>query len=277
MKRKIGSIFFGIMFLAGALAILYPSVSNWLNQRNATRAVISYNEKVLEMPDENNIRMREEAVSHNNLIEQENSLSAAVSMEEANKETYENLLNPLENGMMGIIKIPKIKVVLPIYHTTEESVLQSGIGHYIGSSLPVGGPGTHCILSGHRGLPSAKLFTDIDQMCVGDQFYIDTLGEVMAYQVDEIKVVLPDELDSLNVMPDQDYVTLVTCTPYGVNTHRMLVRGTRVPYIPEKETIIEPVQSQREHRLFVISIFAGCCFVIAIVAGNIYGNKKQKK
>ena len=276
MKKKIGSIFFGIIFLVGALAVLYPSASNWLNQRNATRAVISYNEKVLEMPDENNIRMREEAVSHNILIEQENSLSAAVSMEETNKETYENLLDPLQNGMMGIIKIPQIKVVLPIYHTTEESVLQAGIGHYMGSSLPVGGQGTHCILSGHRGLPSAKLFTDIDQLDIGDQFYIETLGETLAYQVDEITIVLPDQIDSLNVEPNQDYVTLVTCTPYGVNTHRMLVRGTRVPYLME-EAAEQSSEIKQGHRVPVICIFACACFVTAIIAGNIYGNRRRKK
>ena len=221
--------------------------------------------------------MREDATKHNSLLEQENSLSAAVYREKTNREVYEALLNPLQNGMMGVIKIPKIKVVLPIYHTTEESVLQSGIGHYMGSSLPVGGTGTHCILSGHRGLPSAKLFTDIDQLCVGDLFYIAVLDETLAYQIDEIKIVLPDQLDSLNIDPDQDYVTLVTCTPYGVNTHRMLVRGTRVPYIPEEEIVVEPVGTQKGHQLFLISVFAGCCFVIAIAAGNIYGNKKQKK
>ena len=154
---------------------------------------------------------------------------------------YEDLLDLNGDGMMGYIVIPKMNVELPIYHTVEERVLQSGVGHMESSSLPVGGPSTHAALSGHRGLPSAKLFTDLDQMEVGDQFYIKVLGETLAYEVHEVETVLPTETESLAIQAGEDLVTLITCTPYGINSHRLLVHAHRIPYEPQMEEAIEQV------------------------------------
>ena len=140
------------------------------------------------------------------------------------------MLNIGGNGIIGAIKIPVVKINLPIYHGTDESVLQVASGHYLGSSLPIGGESTHAILTGHRGLPSAKLFTDLDRLEEGDTFYIKVLGEILEYQIDQIEIVLPEEVDGLSITQGEDYVTLVTCTPYGINSHRMLIRGTRIPY-----------------------------------------------
>lgn len=202
-------------------------------------------------------------------------------MEKENElEEYYSLLDVNGIGIMGVIRIPKIKVSLPIYHTTDEGVLQVGVGHFTGSSLPVGGESTHCILSGHRGLPSAKLFTDLDQIVEGDVFYLDVLGDTLAYQVDQIQVVLPEEVESLNVVPGEDYVTLITCTPYGVNTHRLLIRGTRIPYVPEEETVAvqAPVTAEEPAKeIPLVPVIAAAAFVIAIVAGTVCGNLSQKK
>lgn len=149
-------------------------------------------------------------------------------------QNYLECLNINGDGVMGYIEIPRIDVRLPIYHGSSEEVLQQGVGHIESTALPIGGDYTHAVLTGHRGLPSAKLFTDLDRLEIGDQFYIHVLDEVLAYEIDEINTVLPDQLQELQPIEGRDLVTLVTCTPYGVNTHRMLVRGTRVPYIPEE-------------------------------------------
>ena len=236
MVRKMISIFFGFVFLFGLGMVLYPSVSNWVNERNASRVVSSYNEALSELNPEDFTQLKNDAYAHNEILLNSGSLASAVGLEKAdNLATYKALLNVEDSGVMAVIRIPEIKVNLPIYHTSEESVLQKAVGHYVGSSLPVGGSGTHCLLTGHRGLPSARLFTDLDQLEEGDMFYIDVLDETLAYQIDSIRTVLPKEVENLDAMPGSDYVTLITCTPYGVNTHRLLVRGSRVPYIPEKE------------------------------------------
>ena len=235
MVKKMISIFFGFVFLAGLGMVLYPSVSNWFNERNASRVVSNYHETLSQMNFEDFEELKKAAYEHNAQILNCGSLPYAVHMEKQdNLVTYNSLLDVDGSGVMSIIRIPKIKVDLPIYHTSEESVLQRAVGHYVGSSLPVGGSGTHCLLTGHRGLPSARLFTDLDQLEEGDMFYIDVLDETLAYQIDSIRTVLPEEVENLDAVPGSDYVTLITCTPYGVNTHRLLVRGSRVPYVPEK-------------------------------------------
>ena len=219
---------FVLLFIVGIGIMLYPTVSNVLALFTQSRVISTYQSTVSNMSREDIQIEREQAVSYNNQLSGESDkVIEGIS--------YLDLLNVGE--VMGYIEIPSIDVYLPIYHGTSDAVLQKGIGHMDKTSLPVGGRSTHSVLTGHTGLPKAKLLTDLTKVVVGDQFYIHSLDEVLAYEVDQIKVVLPEETDDLSIEAGQDYVTLVTCTPYGINTHRLLVRGTRVPYVePESET-----------------------------------------
>lgn len=231
MKRILANIFIALIFLTGLSVLLYPTVSDYLNEKNSSRVIADYDKSVGELPPEDYSKDLTAAAEYNAYLTQFDNLSAAASAEKHHAESpYENLLNISGNSIMAVIKIPSIDVNLPIYHGTSETVLQVAVGHYQGSSLPIGGASTHAILTGHRGLPLAKLFTDLDRLEVGDIFYIKVLGDILEYEIDQIETVLPSELDSLSITPGEDYVTLVTCTPYGINSHRMLVRGTRVQY-----------------------------------------------
>ncbi|MBR0398462.1 MAG: class C sortase [Eubacterium sp.] len=214
-----------VILLAGIAILLYPTFSNWWNNFHQTRAIAGYVEAVANMDAEEYERMWNDAVEYNKALL---SKSNRYNMTDEQRKEYESVLDVTGTGIMGYIEIPSIDVSLPIYHGTNESVLQIAIGHIESSSLPVGGIGTHCVISGHRGLPSAKLFTDIDQLQNGDRFMIQVLDRTLTYEVDQIRIVLPSELQDLEIDPNQDYCTLVTCTPYGVNTHRLLVRGHRV-------------------------------------------------
>ncbi len=231
MKRIIINIFIGLIFLTGLSVLLYPTVSDYINELHSSRAIASYDNTVTEMAPEDYSKELEAAAAYNEYLANFSNLSAAATTEtERDDSPYNELLNIGGNGIMGVIKIPVVKINLPIYHGTDESVLQVASGHYLGSSLPIGGESTHAILTGHRGLPSAKLFTDLDRLEEGDTFYIKVLGEILEYQIDQIEIVLPEEVDGLSITQGEDYVTLVTCTPYGINSHRMLIRGTRIPY-----------------------------------------------
>ena len=280
-KKHLVSLLFGMIFFAGIGIVSYPTISNWNNQRHASKAVAEYQNEVQEIEEEDYTALWNAAQEHNQKICQAGSLSAALKMEnEDGQETYKSLLSISYNHVMGVIRIPKINVSMPIYHTTDDAVIQVAAGHYVGSSLPVGGKGTHCILSGHRGLPSARLFTDLDQLVEGDEFYLDVLGNTLAYQVENIQIVLPEKVESLNVDPDKDFVTLVTCTPYGINTHRLLVRGERIPYIPEEEEEekpipILPVPTKKEFPK--ILLFACGTFGVAVIMGSICGSIKKRK
>ena len=234
MKKNRSNIFLVLMLLIGLSLILYPSVSDYWNSFHQSRAIASYAEAVADIDNEKYEALWQSAVAYN---EQLSELGVQWEPTEEQLEAYRRELDVTGTGIMGYIEIQKINCFLPIYHSTEESVLQIAIGHIEGSSLPVGGPGTHCILSGHRGLPSARLFTDIDQLAEGDTFVLRTLDETLTYQVDQIRIVLPYELDDLKIEPGKDLCTLVTCTPYGVNTHRLLVRGHRVENAPEARQI----------------------------------------
>ena len=225
MKKK---WMFLLLFLIGVGIMLYPLASNVLALFTQSRVISSYQSTVSSMSMDEIQSEREQAVTYNSQLSGETD-------EVVEGISYLDLLNVGE--VMGYIEIPSIEVYLPIYHGTSDAVLQKGIGHMEKTSLPVGGSSTHAVLTGHTGLPKAKLLTDLTKVAVGDQFYIHSLDEVLAYEVDQIKVVLPEETDDLAIEAGQDYVTLVTCTPYGINTHRLLVRGTRVPYVePESET-----------------------------------------
>ncbi len=227
MRKKSGlitTIIFVIILLVGLSVMLYPIVSNWWNQNMASHTIKNYSETVAEFDDTKLRELLDEAYSYNQSL---NKLYNPLSNHEA-LENYNDVLDVSGTGIMGVIKIPCINVELPIYHGTSESVLQIAVGHIEGSSLPVGGESTHSLLSGHRGLPSAKLFSDLDKMVKGDTFTISILDEVLTYEVENIYIVLPHEVDKLTVIPGEDYVTLVTCTPYGVNTHRLLVQARRI-------------------------------------------------
>ncbi len=217
-----------LLFFVGVL--LYPTVSDYLSRIHSSQVIQSYEKSIVGLDQETRNKMLQDAQAYNSsLIGKEELYDPFASIEKVDK-YYMSLLNPNGDGVMGYIQIPRIDVKLPIYHTTSEKVLQKGVGHLQGTSLPVGGKSTHVALSGHRGLPSSSLFTDLDLLEIGDIFYIEVLGNTSAYQIDQIKTVLPTETQNLEIVEGEDYVTLITCTPYSVNTHRLLVRGTRVDY-----------------------------------------------
>lgn len=225
MKKHFTTIILVLIFCIGLSLLLYPSLSDYWNSFHQSKAVSLYADSVAGLDDTVYEQMLEDAKQYNRTIA-ENGIHWKLSDEEL--EEYENQLKVDNSGIIAYIEIAKIDCSLPIYHGTDESVLQTAIGHLEGTSLPVGGESTHCVLSGHRGLPSAKLFTNLDKLAEGDTFVIRTLDEVLTYEVDQILIVLPDELNALQIEEGQDYCTLVTCTPYGINTHRLLVRGHRI-------------------------------------------------
>ena len=233
MLKKLKSphiLFSGILFLSGMIILLYPYVSNLVASRNASQVVQSYEDEVKNMEAEKIDAAKEAARKYNE------QLSNVISVEEAQEEDTITYLDMVDAGMsMGYIVIPKIDVNLPIYSGIEEESLRRGVGHLEQSSYPLGGESTHCVLTGHRGLPSALLFTDLDKLEIGDEFYLHVLDDVLAYRVDQIKVVEPNESGDLEIIEGMDYCTLVTCTPYAVNTHRLLVRGIRTEYVETQE------------------------------------------
>lgn len=248
MRRILSKLIFLAIFLTGFSVMMYPTVSNWVNERNSSRVVSSYDDAVSHMEETDYSQYWEDAWAYNQYLTGFHSIREAVVAERADEtQRYESLLNIGNTRVMGVLQIPKIKVSLPIYHTTDESVLQVGIGHYEGSSLPVGGESSHSVLSGHRGLPSATLLTDLDQVETGDRFYVTILKEVLAYEVQGIEIVNPEDVDGISIRPGEDLLTLVTCTPYGINSHRLLVTGTRVPYNGEMEVTSEGYDTSTQH------------------------------
>ena len=220
MKKHLPTIIVAVIFLCGLSLFLYPTVSDLYNQHLNNKLIGEYKEAFSSTtPEEFNEAMKNAVAFNENRGNEEKLKELGL--------TYENVLNAANSGVMGYIEIPKINVSLIMYHGIEEMALQRGIGHVPTSHLPVGGSSTHCVLAGHTGLPSAKLLTNIDRLEIGDRFYLHVLNEVLTYQIDDIAVVEPDEVSKLNVVSGKDHVTLVTCTPYGVNSHRLLVRGVR--------------------------------------------------
>lgn len=225
MRKKFGNLILVLIMLIGVGLLVYPTFSDWWNSFHQTRAIAGYTAAVANMDREEFDRMWAEAEAFNTYLSQK---SGRFNLSEQEIETYNSILDVTGTGIMGYIDIPSIKISLPVYHGTDEAILQIAIGHIIGTSFPIGGEGSHCAVSGHRGLPSAKLFTDIDQLQAGDKFLLQVLDRTLTYEVDQIRIVLPQELQDLEIDPYSDYCTLITCTPYGVNTHRLLVRGHRV-------------------------------------------------
>lgn len=237
MKKKKGNfttLLLILVLLAGLSLLLYPSVSDYWNSFHETRAIAAYAEEVANLNQDQYDEIWAAAESYNaSLTDRVN----AYLLSDAQKEEYQQLLNVSGLGVMGYIEIPSIDCALPIYHGTEESVLQIAVGHLEWSSLPVGGESTHCVLSGHRGLPSAKLFTNLDKLQTGDIFMLRVLDNVLTYEVDQILIVKPQETGALRIEEGKDYCTLVTCTPYGINTRRLLVRGHRIDNIEQAKTV----------------------------------------
>lgn len=231
MKKHLSTIILVLVFFVGLLVMLYPTISDYWNEKRQSKAIVDYQSAVENMKEEDYSAIFKEAENYNKKLASMNyPLINGVKLE-----GYDDILNINGNGMMGYITIPKIKVELPLYHGVSDAVLNVATGHLQGTSLPVGGKSTHCVLSAHRGLPSAKLFTNLDKMAVGDVFTLTVLDRVLTYEVDDIKVVLPYEVNNISIEPGKDYCTLVTCTPYGINTHRLLVRGKRIATVePEK-------------------------------------------
>lgn len=234
-----------LLMLAGLSLLLYPTFADWWNSFHASRAIANYSESIATMDTKKLDEMWNEAVDYNSESFSPNTMLGQISNEQLSR--YNRTLDVTGTGIMGYVEIPKIRVELPIYHGTDETILQVAIGHLENTTLPVGGPSTHAVISGHRGLPSAKLFTDIDQLVEGDTFMLQVLGRTLTYEVDQIRVVLPTELGSLVIEENMDYCTLVTCTPYGVNSHRLLIRGRRTEnaaeeiYVPADATQIRPI------------------------------------
>lgn len=232
MKKNASNIILILVFLVGLSLLLYPTVSDYWNSFHQTRAIAMYTEQVAQLDDNEYEKIWQRAMEYNQrLLERSNEFY----LSDEQKAEYEELLNVADNGVIGYIDIPSIDCSLPVYHGTKDVVLQIAIGHLEWSSLPVGGESTHTVLSGHRGLPSAELFTDIDKLVEGDIFMLSVLDEVLTYEVDQILIVEPDELDDLRIEEGQDYCTLMTCTPYGINSHRLLVRGHRIDNIDDAD------------------------------------------
>ena len=238
MKKKLKTIFVALLFLTGLSVLLYPFIANQWNSYRQSKLISNYTQSIEDQNSEETIDYEMQwamAKAYNdNLMPMILPDSFAIAEMSDRDEAYMACLNLNGDEIMGLVEIPKIKVKIPIYHTTDEDVLQLGAGHLEGSSLPVGGESTHAVISAHRGLPSATLFTDLDKMEEGDHFLLHILDDILCYEVDQVNIIEPEDTECLSVEEGEDLVTLLTCTPYGVNSHRLLVRGHRVPYVPEE-------------------------------------------
>lgn len=288
MKRKIANILFGILFLIGFGILIYPTVSDQWNTYRQNQLISSYENQVSDLTEEDFTDEWKKAEAFNSALTQNNLYGDAFGEDDKDIRTteYWKVLNVAGDGVMGYLSVPKINIKLAVYHGTADDVLQTGVGHLNGTKLPIGGESTHCVLAAHRGLPSARLFTDIDQMKKGDMFYLHVLDEILAYQVDDIlDMVDKDDRETLDkalqIEPGKDQVTLFTCTPYGVNSHRLLVRGTRVPYNGEEETETTVVDSmlksvQNYYMLYLI-LGLSVTLLIILLMRYFFGRKGKNK
>ena len=274
MKKKTGSpitLLLILILLAGVSLLLYPTVSDYWNSFHQSRAIASYEEQVANIDDAQYEELWDAARDYNqSLLQRPNDFI----LSDEQQEIYKSLLDIGGNGIMGYIEIPMIDVMLPIYHGTKESVLQIAVGHLDWTSLPVGGAGSHCVLSGHRGLPSARLFTDLDKLKVGDVFMLHVLNEILTYEIDQILIVEPQDTDPLLIEPGKDLCTMITCTPYGINSHRMLVRGHRIESQEEPKDIRITADAVRIEPLMVAPIVAVPILLVLLI---ILLLPKQKK
>lgn len=261
-----------LIFLTGVGLLAYPSFADWWNSFHQTRAVASYIEAVADMSAEENEKMWDAAMAYNDKLA---TTGMRLMLEGEDLTEYNSLLDITGTGIMGYIDIPKIKIKLPIYHGVDDAVLQVAIGHLAGTSLPVGGKTAHCVVSGHRGLPSARLFTDIDRLAEKDTFTITVLDKTLTYEVDRIRIVLPNELQDLQMVDGKDFVTLVTCTPYGINTHRLLVRAHRIANLADDVRI--SADALKVDPLIVAPIIAASILFVLLIWLILNTHSKKKK
>lgn len=266
IKTNFMTMLLVFILFVGLSLLSYPTLSDYWNSFHQSRAVAGYVARVEDMSKKETTQMLSEVKAYNQGLAKREIPDLNLSQDALS--TYNKTLNVTDTGIMAYVEIPKLNTTMPIYHGTDNDVLQIAIGHIPGTSLPIGGIGTHAVISGHRGLPSAKLFTDIDQLIEGDTFLIQVLDETLTYEVDQILTVTPDDVSALAINPDEDYVTLVTCTPYGVNSHRLLVRGHRIENdisttrVTSEATQVEP--------LLVASVIAGCLLLLFVGGWYLY-------
>ncbi len=272
MKKHLYTIFLILILIIGLSLLLYPTVSDWWNSFHQSQAIAQYDKDVADMDDGEYERLLSDARSYNRALLDK---ADRFKMSDEERKEYESLLNISGDGIMGYIEIPFIGCSLPIYHGTNESVLQIAIGHIEGTSLPVGGESTHCVLSGHRGLPSAKLFSDLDKLVEGDTFIIHMMKDDLTYEVDQIRIVEPKEVNDLMIEEGKDYCTLVTCTPYGINTHRLLVRGHRIENAYDNSDVRVTSEALQIEPMVVASIIAAPILLILVIIVFIKPSKKK--
>lgn len=276
-KKKKGyasTIILVSIFLVGLCILLYPTISDFWNEKRQSQAIINYDDLIVDLTPEDYSEYFRKANEYNRKL---SLISSPFLGHKSLENEYYDTLDVNGDGMMGYITIEKIKIQLPIYHGTSDKVLNSAVGHVEGSSLPVGGAGTHSVLSAHRGLPSAKLFTNLDKLEIGDIFTIRILDKTITYHVDQILIVLPDEVKDLYAVPGEDYCTLVTCTPYGINTHRMLVRGNRIENIEEEKKVNVITEAYRIDPLIVTPAVAAPMLAILLIYLLVKSAKEKKK
>ena len=286
--KKILNVVFALMFVAGFLLLTYPTISDQWNTYRQSRLISSYEETVSTMEHEDFSEEWEKARAFNDTLTENNIYGDVFAGEDEDLEDteYWSVLNAAGDGVMGYISIPKINVKLSIYHGTSDDILQTGVGHLDGTKLPIGGESNHCVLAAHRGLPSARLFTDIDQLEKGDRFYIHVLDEVLAYEVDQIyDMVDKDDMETLesamSIVDGEDHVTLFTCTPYGVNTHRLLVRGVRVPYEGEEDVAATPtetmVRAVQDYYMLYLVLGLSVTLLVILILRCLIRPKRRKR
>ena len=274
MKKHLSTILLVVVILAGLSLLLYPSFSNYWNERHQSMAIQSYGERVAQLDNSAARQLLDEARAYNATLP---GIKNPFVLSDAETALYESLLDVTGTGVMGYVEIPSLDCMLPIYHGTDEAVLQIAVGHIPGSSLPVGGTGTHCVLSGHRGLPSAKLFTNLDQLAEGDVFRLHVLDEVLTYEVDQILTVEPQDVAALEIDPSQDFCTLVTCTPYGINSHRLLVRGHRIETVEEQAPVRVGSDAAYLNRNVVAACLAVPVLLVLLLAALLMRPRKREK
>lgn len=271
MKKHLSSMILLVFLIAGLSLLLYPTVSDYWNSFHQSKAIANYAETVNEMDEAQRAAMLAEARAYNEALAQTGNLSKLTDEQMA---AYNSILDITGTGIMGYIDIPIIGVSLPIYHGVEESILQVAVGHLAGTAFPIGGKNTHCVVSGHRGLPTAKLFTNLDEVAEGDVFTVQVLDQTVTYLVDQIRIVLPAEVDDLQIEREQDYMTLVTCTPYGVNTHRLLVRGHRIENAEEvQETLVVADATQVDS--YLVALFIAAPVLVLLMAVSLLRRDSQ--
>lgn len=267
MKKHLSTILLVLVFIAGLAILLYPTISDYWNSRVQSRAIVDYATAISTLTQEDHTERFAQADAYNAALREVAfpMMYYAQLDEREDLVPYRDILNVDGNGIMGVLDIPSIGVQLPVYHGTSDEVLNVAVGHVEGTSVPVGGESTHSVLSAHRGLPSAKLFSDLDDVMVGDQFTITVLDRILTYEVDQILIVLPNEVDSLYVTEGEDFCTLITCTPYGINTHRLLVRGHRVETVLEKPPVYVPADAKMIDALLVTPLIAAPMLLALLV------------